>query len=95
MLQFDEIVSGKVSLDDFISDLTDEELGYLMVGNSIDNKGFQNVLGAASKYLPGSAGMMNAGQMIFPLLKFCGAMNGPMIRKNHRSSMKKLNATGD
>ncbi len=56
VLQFDEVVSGKVSLDDFISDLTDEELGYLMVGNSIDNKGFQNVLGAASKYLPGSAG---------------------------------------
>ena len=56
VLQFDEVVSGKVSLDDFIADLTDEELGYLMVGNSIDNKGFNNVLGSASRHLPGSAG---------------------------------------
>ncbi|MBO6159216.1 MAG: glycoside hydrolase family 3 C-terminal domain-containing protein [Firmicutes bacterium] len=56
VLQFDEVVSGKVTLDEFIADLSDEELGYLMVGNSIDNKGFQNVLGSAAKYLPGSAG---------------------------------------
>ena len=56
VLQFDEVVSGKISLEDFISDLSDEELGYLMVGNSIENQGFQNVLGQASKHLPGSAG---------------------------------------
>ncbi len=56
VLQFDEVVNGEVSLDDFIADLSDEELGYLMVGNSIDNKGFQNVLGSAAKHLPGSAG---------------------------------------
>ena len=56
VLQFDEVVSGAVTLDEFIADLSDEELGYLMVGNSIDNKGFQNVLGSAAKHLPGSAG---------------------------------------
>ena len=56
VLQFDEVVSGKVTLDEFIADLSDEELGYLMVGNSIDNKGFQNVLGSAAKHLPGAAG---------------------------------------
>ncbi len=55
-LQFDEVVSGKVTLDDFISQLSDEELAYLMVGNSVDNVGFNSVLGSAAKTLPGAAG---------------------------------------
>ncbi len=55
-LQFDEVVSGKVSLDDFIAQLSDEELSYLMIGNSVDNEGFGAVIGAAAKTLPGAAG---------------------------------------
>ena len=53
---FDDVVSGKAALDDFIAQLTDEELAYLMVGNSVDNVGFNSVLGAAAKTLPGAAG---------------------------------------
>ena len=53
---FDEVAEGKVSLDSFIAQLSDEELAYLMVGNSVDNVGFNSVLGAAAKTLPGAAG---------------------------------------
>ena len=53
---FDDVASGKAALDDFIAQLTDEELAYLMVGNSVDNVGFNSVLGAAAKTLPGAAG---------------------------------------
>ncbi|MCR5005138.1 MAG: glycoside hydrolase family 3 C-terminal domain-containing protein [Clostridiales bacterium] len=56
VVQFDEVVAGTVTMDEFVADLSDEELAYLMVGNSIDNKGFQNVLGSAAKHLPGAAG---------------------------------------
>lgn len=56
LIPFDEVAGGKASLDDFIAQLTDEELTYLMVGNSVDNVGFNSVLGAAAKTLPGAAG---------------------------------------
>ena len=56
VIPFDDVAAGKASLDDFIARLTDEELAYLMVGNSVDNVGFGNVIGSASKGLPGSAG---------------------------------------
>ncbi len=56
VIPFDDVVSGKASLDDFIAQLSDEELAYLMVGNSIDNVGFNSVLGSAAKTLPGAAG---------------------------------------
>ena len=55
-LTFDEVAQGKASLEAFISQLSDEELAYLMVGNSVDNVGFNSVLGAAAKTLPGAAG---------------------------------------
>ena len=56
VIPFDDVVSGKASLDDFIAQLSDEELAYLMVGNSVDNVGFNSVLGSAAKTLPGAAG---------------------------------------
>ena len=56
IIPFDEVVSGAASLEDFIAQLTDAELAYLMVGNSVDNVGFNSVLGAAAKTLPGAAG---------------------------------------
>ncbi len=55
-IPFDDVASGKVSLDDFIARLSEEDLCYLMVGNSVDNVGFNSVLGAAAKTLPGAAG---------------------------------------
>ena len=55
-IPFDEVAAGRASLDDFIAQLTDEELAYLMVGNSVDNVGFNSVLGSAAKTLPGAAG---------------------------------------
>ena len=55
-LTFDDVVSGKADLDTFIADLSNEELAYLMVGNSVDNVGFNSVLGSAAKTLPGAAG---------------------------------------
>jgi len=77
VLQFDEVVSGAVSLDDFISDLTDEELAYLMVGNSVGNQGFNNVLGAAAKYLPGAAGETTDMLMNSRGLKLVELCDGP------------------
>ena len=56
VIPFDDVAAGKASLEDFIAQLTDEELAYLMVGNSVDNVGFNSVLGAAAKTLPGAAG---------------------------------------
>ncbi|MBR6321568.1 MAG: glycoside hydrolase family 3 C-terminal domain-containing protein, partial [Lachnospiraceae bacterium] len=56
MLLFDEVADGSVTLDDFIQQLSDEELAYLMVGNSVDNVGFSSLIGAAAKTLPGAAG---------------------------------------
>ena len=53
---FDEVADGKLSLEAFISQLTDEELAFLMVGNSVDNKDFGSVIGSAAKHLPGAAG---------------------------------------
>ena len=55
-LRFDEVVNGAVSLSAFIADLDAEELAYLCVGNAVDKEGFQEVIGNAAKYLPGSAG---------------------------------------
>ena len=56
VIPFDDVAAGKASLEDFIAQLTDGELAYLMVGNSVDNVGFNSVLGAAAKTLPGAAG---------------------------------------
>ncbi|MBQ8073073.1 MAG: glycoside hydrolase family 3 C-terminal domain-containing protein [Clostridia bacterium] len=56
VIPFADVAAGKASLDDFIAQLTDDELAYLMVGNSVDNVGFNSVLGAAAKTLPGAAG---------------------------------------
>ena len=56
LVPFDDVSGGQASLDDFIAQLSDEELAYLMVGNSVDNVGFNSVLGAAAKTLPGAAG---------------------------------------
>ena len=55
-LTFDDVAEGKAELDAFIAGLSDEELAYLMVGNSVDNVGFNSVLGSAAKTLPGAAG---------------------------------------
>ncbi|MBQ9210715.1 MAG: glycoside hydrolase family 3 C-terminal domain-containing protein [Clostridia bacterium] len=56
VIPFQEVAEGQASLDDFIAQLTEEELAYLMVGNSVDNVGFASVLGSAAKTLPGAAG---------------------------------------
>ena len=56
LIPFDDVATGKASLDDFIAQLTDDELAYLVVGNSVDNDGFNSVLGSAAKTLPGAAG---------------------------------------
>ena len=56
LILFDKVAAGEATPDDFIAQLTDEELAYLMVGNSVDNIGFNSVLGAAAKTLPGAAG---------------------------------------
>ena len=56
LIPFGDVAEGKASLEDFIAQMTEEELAYLMVGNSVDNEGFQSVLGAAAKTLPGAAG---------------------------------------
>ena len=56
LIPFDDVADGKASLDDFIAQMTDEELAFLMIGNSVDNEGFANIIGAAAKTLPGAAG---------------------------------------
>ena len=56
MIPFADVADGKAELNDFIAQLSDEELTYLMVGNSVDNVGFNSVLGSAAKTLPGAAG---------------------------------------
>ena len=56
LIPFDDVAGGSASLNDFIAQLTDDELAYLMVGNSVDNVGFNSVLGSAAKTLPGAAG---------------------------------------
>ncbi len=56
LIPFADVAGGKAELNDFIAQLSDEELAYLMVGNSVDNVGFNSVLGAAAKTLPGAAG---------------------------------------
>ena len=56
VIPFDDVAEGKASPEDFIAQMTEEELAYLMVGNSVDNEGFNSVLGAAAKTLPGAAG---------------------------------------
>ena len=56
VLQFDEVAQWKVTEEEFIQQLSDEELAFLCVGNSVDNQGFNAVIGAAAKTLPGAAG---------------------------------------
>ena len=56
LIPFDRVAGGEATPDDFIAQMTDAELAYLMVGNSVDNVGFNSVLGAAAKTLPGAAG---------------------------------------
>ena len=56
LIPFADVAEGKAELNDFIAQLSDDELAYLMVGNSVDNVGFNSVLGAAAKTLPGAAG---------------------------------------
>ncbi len=56
LIPFADVAGGKAELSDFIAQLSDEELAYLMVGNSVDNVGFNSVLGSAAKTLPGAAG---------------------------------------
>ncbi|MDD7739696.1 MAG: glycoside hydrolase family 3 N-terminal domain-containing protein [Fusicatenibacter sp.] len=53
---FEDVKNGKVSLDDFVGNLTNEQLAYLSIGMFEDNAGMGSMVGAASKSVAGAAG---------------------------------------
>ncbi|MBP5305461.1 MAG: glycoside hydrolase family 3 C-terminal domain-containing protein, partial [Lachnospiraceae bacterium] len=57
-LKLTDVLAGKRSLDEFIGQLTVEEMAHLCVGmgHSIDGDGATSTIGAASSVVPGAAG---------------------------------------
>ena len=77
LLQFDDVASGKITLEDFIADLSEEELAYLSVGAAVDREGFGSIIGAAAKTLPGAAGETTGKLMESRGLKQMELCDGP------------------
>lgn len=57
-LSFDDVKSGKITLDEFIMDLTNDELAYLTSGSGWENvsSGGMSIVGNAATQVPGAAG---------------------------------------
>lgn len=53
---FEDVKNKKASLDDFVGNLTNEQLAYLSIGYFEDQKGMGSMVGAASKSIAGAAG---------------------------------------
>lgn len=53
---FDDVKSGKASLDQFVASLSNEQLAYLCIGMYDKNAGMGSVVGAASQSVAGAAG---------------------------------------
>ncbi len=53
---FEDVKNQKASLDDFVGNLTNEQLAYLSIGLFEDNAGMGSMVGAASKSVAGAAG---------------------------------------
>ncbi len=51
-----DVKTGKASLDDFVGNLTNEQLAYLSIGCYEDNEGMGSMIGAAAKSVAGAAG---------------------------------------
>ncbi len=56
LITIDDIISGKYTAEELAAQLSDEDMAYLSVGNSVKKKGFASVVGQASDALPGAAG---------------------------------------
>lgn len=55
-VQWDEIVNGTKTLDEFVAGLTDEQLAYLCIGSYKDAEDLMEVIGNASSNVAGAAG---------------------------------------
>ena len=53
---FEDVQNGKASLDDFVGNLTNEQLAYLSIGYFEDQTGMASMIGAASQSVAGAAG---------------------------------------
>ena len=53
---FEDVQNGKASLDDFVGNLTNEQLAYLSIGYFEDQAGMASMIGAASQSVAGAAG---------------------------------------
>ena len=53
---FEDVKSGKISVEQFISSLTNEQLAYLSIGLYEDNTGMGSMIGASTQTVAGAAG---------------------------------------
>lgn len=53
---FEDVKSGKISVEQFISSLTNEQLAYLSIGLYEDNTGMGSMIGASAQTVAGAAG---------------------------------------
>ena len=53
---FEDVKNGKASLDDFVGNLTNEQLAYLCIGLFEDNAGMGSMIGAGARNVAGAAG---------------------------------------
>lgn len=54
--RFEDVKMGKASLDDFVGNLTNEQLAYLSIGCFEDSDGIGSMVGASAKKVAGAAG---------------------------------------
>lgn len=54
--KWEEVISGDVSVEEFASSLTDEELAYVCCGANVDGADMGSIIGAASTKVAGAAG---------------------------------------
>lgn len=53
---FEDVKKGKISLDQFVASLTNEQLAYLSIGLYEDNAGMGSMVGASAQTVAGAAG---------------------------------------
>ena len=53
---FEDVKSGKISVEQFISSLTNEQMAYLSIGLYEDNTGMGSMIGASAQTVAGAAG---------------------------------------
>ena len=53
---FEEVKSGKISAEQFVASLTNEQLAYLSIGLYEDNTGMGSMIGASAQTVAGAAG---------------------------------------